>query len=144
MFNIVNALELALEIHRDQLDRYGRPYILHPIRVMMRLESEADKTAAILHDVIEDSNLTLEGLKSRGCPPEIVKTVDLLSRREEEDYFDYIDRAKQSDSAVRIKIADLEDNMDILRIPEVKPDDLERLDKYRRAWEILKKERSSD
>jgi len=119
------------------LDRAGQPYILHPLRVMCRMQTPAEKMVAIWHDVVEDTDWTLDALRKRGFPEEIVQAVDCLTKREGEPYQALIDRAKQNPLARRVKLGDLEDNMDVRRNANLTEKDLERLNKYRNAWEEL-------
>jgi (p)ppGpp synthase/HD superfamily hydrolase len=131
------AIVVALEAHRGQKDRAGRPYILHPLRVMCRVQTEAEKMAALLHDAVEDSELTLQELRARGFPEEVVEAVDCLTKREGEPYDELIRRAGSNRIAKRVKLADLEDNMDVRRSGELTDKDLQRFNKYRRAWRVL-------
>ncbi len=131
------ALELATRVHQNQVDRYGKPYLLHVVRVASRFPDEDDQAAALLHDVVEDSDMTLDGLRAEGFPEEVVHAVDCLTKREGESWPDYIARVEGDARAVRIKLADLEDNMDLRRYPEVKPEDLERINRYLYAYQRL-------
>src|SRR6266446_2551617 len=116
MATIEDAILIAAEAHRGQTDKAGAPYILHPLRVMLRLKSEAEMLTAALHDVVEDSNWTLEMLRARGFPEEVLAAVDCLTRRADETYDEFTERVKPNPLAVRVKLADLEDNMDQTRI----------------------------
>lgn len=131
------AIALAVEAHRGQRDRSGAPYVLHPLRMMFRVETDAEKVTALLHDVVEDTEWTLEGLRERGFPEEVVEAVDRLTRRDGEEYEAFVQRAAGHPVARRVKIADLEDNMDIRRTGKVDPGDAERLNRYLRAWRTL-------
>lgn len=131
------AIALAVEAHRGQRDRAGAPYVLHPLRMMFRVETDTEKVTALLHDVVEDTEWTLEGLRERGFPEEVVEAVDRLTRREGEEYDAFVQRAAAHPVARRVKIADLEDNMDIRRTGRVDHGDVERLDRYLRAWRTL-------
>lgn len=132
------AIGLALRVHRGQQDRYGRPYILHPLHVMLQMDSEVEMMAAVLHDVIEDSDTTLEALQAEGFPPDVLEAVRLMTHDKGTlSYEAYVRRLKPNDTARKIKLADLEHNMDIRRMDRVRPEDVERLEKYRRAWEML-------
>jgi len=91
----------------------------------------------VLHDVIEDTENTLDGLREQGFSEEVIEALDHLTKRAGEAYHDFISRVQTSPSACRVKLADLEDNMDIRRIPDLGQDDLARLAKYHRAWSIL-------
>ena len=132
-----NAIALAVEKHRGQRDKAGAPYILHPLRVMLRVGSLEAKMAAVLHDVVEDTGVTLEALAAAGYPARVVEAVGALSRRPGESYEAFIARAGQCPLAREVKLADLEDNMNLGRFPQVTERDLARNRKYRAAWERL-------
>ena len=129
-----DAIALAAEAHRGQKDKAGRPYILHPLRLMLAMASEHERMAAVLHDAVEDSGVTLADLAARGYPKEVVAAVDRLTRRKGEDYEAFIRRLKPDPLARKVKLADLEDNMDLSRIPDPRPRDYKRLERYRAAW----------
>jgi (p)ppGpp synthase/HD superfamily hydrolase len=131
------AIRIAVEAHQGQRDKNGAPYIMHPIRVMGRVRTTPEKTVAILHDVVEDTDWTLDALTKEGFPAEIVDAVDCLTKREGEPYEDFVGRAAKNPVARPVKLADLEDNMDVRRMKAVAEKDRERLEKYRRAWEKL-------
>jgi (p)ppGpp synthase/HD superfamily hydrolase len=133
-----DAISIAAQAHRGQRDKAGAPYLLHPLRLMLRMDSEATMMAAVLHDVVEDSDWTLEGLRERGFPEEVVEAVACLTHRDGESYEEFVERLRPNPLARRVKIADLEDNMNVLRIGRLGPNDLQRLEKYHRAWRVLK------
>lgn len=141
MSTLDKAIRIAAEVHEGQKDRYGAPYILHPIRVMMRVETDLEKIAAILHDVVEDSDWTLADLQKEGFSEEVVTAVDCLTKRDEqnEPYMDYIDRVLTNPAAIKVKLADLEDNMDLTRIADMQERDPERLMRYHEAWKKLRR-----
>jgi (p)ppGpp synthase/HD superfamily hydrolase len=141
MATLERAILIAAQAHLGQRDKAGAPYILHPLRLMMRMESEAAMIAAVLHDVVEDSDWTLDQLRGEGFSEEVLHAVDCLTRREDESYDEFISRAKADAVARQVKIADLEDNMNVKRIGEMTPKDLARIEKYHCAWRILKEER---
>jgi (p)ppGpp synthase/HD superfamily hydrolase len=138
MRDLEDAIELAVKAHRGQKDKYGRPYILHPLSLMLKMESDEQMTAAVLHDVVEDTSVTLEDLKREGFGPRILEAVDSLSRREGESYEDYIERLSGNPAAVKVKLADLEHNMLLTRMPDISEADIPRLARYLRAWKKLK------
>lgn len=131
------AISIAVEAHRGQQDRNGAPYILHPLRMMCCVATEAEKVVAVLHDVVEDTDWTFEDLKREGFDDGTLKALDCLTKREGEDYEDFIQRSAKNSLAHRVKIADLEDNMDVRRLKRVTEKDRERLEKYLRAWREL-------
>ncbi|MCY1075055.1 GTP pyrophosphokinase [Archangium lansingense] len=137
MPTLEDAIALAVEAHRGQRDKAGQTYILHPLRVMMRLETETERMVAILHDVVEDSPWTLERLRELGYPEEVLGALDCLTKREGETYEAFIERVLPHPLARRVKRADLEDNMDVRRLPAVTAKDAERLARYRAAWARL-------
>lgn len=130
------ALLLAVRTHRGQEDKGGAPYILHPLRVMLSVGKPVEMIAAVLHDAIEDGDLTLEELKGAGFPDEVISVLDALTRRLGESYSEYLDRVRENPTAVRVKVADLKDNLDESRIPNPTDRDLERFEKYR--WALAK------
>lgn len=138
MPTLEDAIALAVEAHRGQRDKAGQTYILHPLRVMMRLETEAERMTAILHDVVEDTPYTLERLRQLGYPEEVLGALDCLTKREGETYEAFIERVRPHPLARRVKLADLEDNMDVRRLPAVGAREAERLSRYRAAWSRLK------
>lgn len=131
------AIALAVQAHRGQTQLNGEPYILHPLRLMMSVPDEPAKIVAVLHDVVEDTPTTLESLRAAGFAEAIVMAVDHVTRREGESYEAFIQRIKPHPLARRVKLADLRDNMDVLRLPEVGERDLLRLQRYRAAWKEL-------
>lgn len=132
------AIEIAVSAHNGQFDTHnGRPYIEHPFRVMNAGHTLQEKIVGVLHDVVEDTEWTLNELKSSGFTNEIVDAVDSITRRENESYDDYITRVQKNPIGVRVKMNDLTDNMDIRRWEDVKYNDLGRLQKYLSAYKQL-------
>jgi (p)ppGpp synthase/HD superfamily hydrolase len=141
MTKLERAIAIAVEAHSGQVDKAGRPYILHPLRLMARMSSDSDMMAAVLHDVVEDGpGWTFERLAKEGIPPDVIEALRHLTKTpaEEEDYDAFVRRAGENPIARRVKLADLEDNMDIRRIAAPSQRDFERLAKYRRSWEYLR------
>jgi (p)ppGpp synthase/HD superfamily hydrolase len=141
--NLTTAILIATKAHHGQLDKAGQPYILHPLRVMLRFKTEAERVVAALHDVIEDSrqaieSVTLDSLRWSGLPDHLVAALNALTRREGESYRDFIQRCAKDQIALRVKIADLEDNMDMSRIAVPSEEDQRRYQKYRVALETLR------
>ena len=131
------ALQIAIQAHREQKDKSGREYIMHPIRVAERCKDPWAKIVALLHDTIEDTGVTAEYLHSEGFPDEIINGVLSVTKREGETYEDFVRRAAKNPIGKEVKIADLEDNMDIRRLQKITEDDVARLRKYLRAWQYL-------
>jgi (p)ppGpp synthase/HD superfamily hydrolase len=133
MPTLEDAIALAVEAHRGQKEKAGQPYILHVLRVMFRLETEHEQMAGVLHDLVEDTPYTLDDLRRLGYPEPVVTAVDCLTRREDETYEQFTERAASNPIARRVKLADLEDNLDIRRLSTVTERDRERLERYIRA-----------
>lgn len=131
------AIIIATNAHRGQVDKGGYAYILHPLRVMMKCEKIEEKIVAILHDVIEDTEITLEDLRKEGFPSNILDGIDGVTRKDDETYFQFIERAKLNKLSRIVKLHDLEDNMDISRIPEPTAKDFSRLKRYKKARKLL-------
>ena len=135
------ALQIAIRAHKGQKDKSGREYVMHPIRVSERCKDARAKIVALLHDTIEDTDVTAEYLRSQGFPEEIIEGVLSVTKQEgeegEENYEDFVLRAAKNPLGKEVKLADLEDNMDIRRLKNITDDDVTRLRKYLRAWHLL-------
>ena len=131
------AIQIAVQAHAGQKDRYGAPYILHATRVMQRLTTPDEKIAGVLHDVVEDTDWTFEKLAAEGIPKPIIEALKAVTKKEGEDYDAFVQRSAANPLAKRVKLADLEDNMDLRRMPEVTERDVARLKKYVKAWRFL-------
>lgn len=131
------ALELAVEKHKNQTDKAGNPYILHPLHVMENVNSKEGKIVAILHDIIEDTDVTEDYLLKIGLSKRIVDAVVALTRSEDIDYQEYIKNLSSNPLAKEVKLADLEHNMDLKRLPTLEKKDLERNRKYQIAYHYL-------
>jgi len=129
------ALKIALKAHAGQGDKAGNPYILHPLRVMLALDREEERIAAVLHDVVEDAKppMSLDDLRAAGIPEEVVRLVDLLTHRRGQGKREYYGRIIADPAARRIKLADLDDNLDARRLRRITARDARRMDRYR-VW----------
>ena len=107
------AITIACDAHQGQSSINGEPYILHPLRLLIKAKSNEEKIIAVLHDVIEKSNISLADLKNKGFDQNIISSIDSLSRRKSESYVDYIERLMQNRISVKIKLLDLTDNIKI-------------------------------
>jgi (p)ppGpp synthase/HD superfamily hydrolase len=140
MPTLEDAVILAAEAHKEQSDKSGQPYILHVLRVMLKLDSEIDRIVGVLHDLIEDTPYTLAGLEREGHPEKILHALECLTKRKDEPYEQFVERVKTNPIARRVKIADLEDNMNPRRLLVLDMEALERVQKYHNAWRGLKNE----
>ena len=118
------ATQIAIKVHKGQVDKGGHDHIYHPLRVEAKSNSFEEKIVALLHDTVEDGGIAAEYLLMLGFPQNIVNTVLAVSRREGEDYFDFIQRCKENPIGRVVKICDLEDNMDITRLNELTENDI--------------------
>jgi hypothetical protein len=134
------AMQIATKVHKTQVDKGGKLYIGHPLRVEKLCQDDDCKIVALLHDTIEDGDITAEYLLMQGFPTYIVDAVLSVSRNKGEDYFDFIQRSKANPIGRKVKMADLKDNMDITRLNELMDKDIERLKKYHQAYKMLEDE----
>ena len=137
MATLEKAIAIAATAHEGQKDKAGTSYILHPIRLMLKMETEAERIVAVLHDVVEDSELTLDALRQYGFSETVVEAVDSVTSRAGETYEAFIDRARQNPIGRKVKIADLEDNMNLMRMHTLADKDIKRLRRYHRVWSQL-------
>lgn len=131
------AMQIVIKVHGSQVDKGGSSYIHHPVRVESMCSLWQDRLVALLHDTIEDGDITAEYLLMQGFPHEIVDAVVSVTRNKGEEYFDFIQRCKTNPIGHRVKLADIKDNMDITRLKELTDKDIERLKKYHKAYKIL-------
>lgn len=133
------AMEIAYRAHHGQRDKGGMPYVFHPYHLAEQMETELEVTAALLHDVVEDTDVTLEALRQAGITEEVLTVLDRLTRRKGEAYMDYIRRLLPDPTARKIKLADLNHNSDMSRL---RPEDQEKVqyfqEKYRPALALLR------
>ena len=150
--NLEKAIKIAVEAHTGQIDKGGNPYILHPLRVMLSLNSEEERIVGVLHDVVEDcEGWTWERLKDQGYSDEIIAALKSVSKTPEEEaeyralpedkkldhYLEFIQRAKANKIGQNVKAADIRDNLDISRIDDINESDINRLNRYKKALSIL-------
>lgn len=133
------AISIALKAHKGQVDKGGNPYILHPIAVMNRVETIEEKIVAVLHDVVEDTEVTIDQLRETGFTDEILEAINLLTRAKEDSYEEFIDKTLKNRIARNVKIADIKENMNLSRIQDPSEQDYMRLEKYKRALERLER-----
>ncbi len=131
------AIKFAFKAHEGQVDRSGIPYILHPVHVAEKMLTEDTCVAAILHDVLEDTDITEEDLRREGFTGTQIEAVVKMTRKPDEDYFDYVREIKKNPIATEVKKADLMHNMDTSRLEKITSEDEERYKKYKKALDIL-------
>jgi (p)ppGpp synthase/HD superfamily hydrolase len=138
MSSLERAIEIAVSAHKGQVDKAGKPYILHPLRLMFKMQLENEMIAAVLHDVVEDSDWTIEKLFSEGFDEEVITAIKLLTHNKKVPYKKYIEAIKTNKIAIKVKLADLEDNLDIKRIAHPKFKDYARIAEYLKYYNELK------
>lgn len=131
------AMKLAYEKHHGQVDKSGLPYIHHVLHVAEQMDTEKTCIVALLHDIVEDTDTTFEELEDLQFGKDIIDALILLTHDKEEYYFNYVIRLSKNEIAKKVKIADLKHNSDITRITELSQKDINRVEKYKKAIEIL-------
>ena len=144
-FTLDQAIKIAEHAHEAQIDKAGKPYIEHPVFVMEHLQTEEEKMTGVLHDVVEDSDMTFEGLEGLGCPPTAIDALRLVTHPKdfdgtEEAYMEGISKIVSSGNqiAINVKFIDLTHNSDITRIPNPTDKDLARVVKYKKGLDLLR------
>lgn len=131
------AIEIAVEAHRGQIDKAGKIYILHPMRVMLRGKNETEMIVGILHDTVEDTPVTLDMLRMEGFSEDILAAISCITKEKGEDYGHFINRVLTNPLAAQIKLYDIEDNMNRDRIPFPAPKDEARFAKYEKYHSVI-------
>ena len=150
--NLENAIKVAVAAHAGQVDKGGSPYILHPLRVMLSLNTEEQRIVSVLHDVVEDcAGWSWERLEAEGFSEEIIQALKSVSKTPEEEaeyrslpeaqkldhYLQFIERAKANKIGRQVKAADIQDNLDISRIDDITQKDIHRLNRYKAALKLI-------
>ena len=131
------AMQICFNAHKNQLDKSGLPYIYHPIRVAEQMKDEKTIVVALLHDVVEDTDITINDIISLGFDEDIVEALKCMTHDKTVSYFDYIKKISTNSIATKVKLADLRDNMDLSRLDNVNDEDLKRLKKYKESYQYL-------
>lgn len=131
------ALKFAFDKHKNQLDKSGLPYIFHPFHLAEQMDDEDSTIVALLHDIIEDTDTSIEDIKRLGVSDSVIESLLLLTHNKDIDYFDYVKNLSNNSLAKKVKLADLKHNSDITRLNKVTDKDIERIEKYKKAIEIL-------
>ena len=131
------ALKLCFEAHKEQTDKTGLPYVFHPFHLAEQMDDEISTVCALLHDVVEDTDITLSDLTDMGYPAEVTEVLALLTHAPEVPYMEYVAKIKTNDTAKKVKLADLRHNSDVTRLDYVDEWAEKRNEKYRKAIELL-------
>ena len=145
--DLQRAIEIAVDAHKTDIDKGGNPYILHPLRLMMQMDTEDEKIVAVLHDVVEDhgEQWSMEKIKAEGFPTSVIRGLESVTKMPEEEsdasddvYFSFVRRAAADPIGRKVKFADIKDNLDITRLGrEITEKDVARIRKYKKALDIL-------
>ena len=133
------ALKLCFEAHKDQLDKSGMPYVFHPFHLAEQMTDEDTTVVALLHDLIEDTEYTLDDLRALGFSEKIIEAIGLMTHAEDVPYMEYVAEIKKNPIARAVKLADLRHNSDMSRLSSVSERDIKRAEKYKAAIELLEK-----
>ena len=134
------ALKLCFEVHKEQVDKTGMPYVFHPFHLAEQMDDELSTVCALLHDVVEDSNVTLQNLADMGFPPVVLEVLALLTHAPDIPYMEYVKKIAVNPIAKKVKIADLKHNSDVTRVDgEVDEYMQARWQRYKTALEFLEK-----
>lgn len=133
------ALEICFNAHKEQKDKSGLPYVFHPYHLAENMDDELSTVCALLHDVIEDTDISFGDLRKTGFPEDVIDVLLYLTHENGVPYEKYIENIAKNKTAVKIKIADLRHNSDLSRLEEITQKDIERIEKYQRAIEYLEK-----
>ena len=131
------ALKLCFESHKEQVDKSGMPYVFHPFHLAEQMTDEMTTVVALLHDVVEDSDITFEDLETQGFSDGILNALKLLTHDKSIPYMDYIAEIKKNEIATAVKLADLKHNSDLLRLDVIDEKTLNRKKKYEKAIKFL-------
>ncbi len=131
------AMKLCFKAHKDQVDKSGLPYVFHPFHLAEQMPDETTTVTALLHDVVEDTDYTLEDLIEMGFPKEVTDAIRLMTHDDAVPYLEYVRILKDNPVARTVKLADLKHNSDLTRLDVIDEKALKRVEKYRKAIRIL-------
>ncbi|MGN1421694.1 MAG: GTP pyrophosphokinase [Eubacterium sp.] len=131
------ALKLSFEAHKNQIDKSGMPYVYHPFHLAEQMKDEQTTIVALLHDVVEDTDYTLDDLSSMGFSDAIIDAISLMTHDKNIPYMDYVAQIAKNPVAKAVKLADLRHNSDLTRLNAVTDKDLKRMEKYKKAIALL-------
>lgn len=131
------ALKISFNAHKNQVDKSGMPYVFHPFHLAEQMDDEYSVCVALLHDVVEDTDITIEELIIEGFPKEVIDAIELMTHSDSVPYLDYVKIIKNNPIARKVKLADLMHNSDLSRLDKIDDKVLERVAKYKKAIGIL-------
>ncbi len=133
---VFRAMNIAYSAHMGQFDKAGVPYIFHPIHLAEQMDTEEECIVALLHDVVEDTNVTFEDLE-KDFPKSIIDAIKLLTHDKSVDYMEYVKNLKSNPIAKKVKLADLRHNSDTARLLKITEKEIKRVEKYKKAIQLL-------
>lgn len=131
------ALKISFEAHKNQTDKSGIPYVYHPFHLAEQMDDQYAVCVALLHDVVEDAGVTLNDLRAEGFPEAVTEAIALMTHDDSVPYLEYVGRLKSNPLAKKVKLADLRHNSDLSRLDNIQEKDTERVEKYKKAIELL-------
>jgi putative GTP diphosphokinase len=134
---LIKAFLLCMVKHWKQKDKAGKRYVWHPIHVMINVKGYNEKIVALLHDIVEDTDVTIPDLKNLKFSKEVVEAVDVISKKKDQEYFSYLKLIKDNSIAKKVKIEDLKHNSDLKRLRSISQNDIKRAIKYKKAIDYL-------
>lgn len=134
---LIKAFLLCMVKHWKQKDKAGKRYVWHPIHVMMNVKGYNEKIVALLHDIVEDTEVTVPDLKNLKFSKEVIEAVDVITKKKEQEYFSYLKSIKDNSIAKKVKIEDLKHNSDLKRLRSITQKDIDRAIKYKKAIDYL-------
>ena len=134
---LIKAFLLCMVKHWKQKDKAGKRYVWHPIHVMINVKGYNEKIVALLHDIVEDTEVTVPDLKNLKFSKEVIEAVDVITKKKDQEYFSYLELVKNNNIAKKVKIADLKHNSDLKRLRSITQKDIDRAIKYKKALDYL-------
>lgn len=131
------ALRISFNAHKNQIDKSGMPYVYHPFHLAEQMSDEYTTCVALLHDVVEDTDITIDDIKNEGFPKDVIDAIALMTHDNDVPYLEYVAMIKKDPIAAAVKLADLRHNSDLSRLDIVDSKALERIEKYKKAIQIL-------
>ena len=134
---LIKAFLLCMVKHWKQKDKAGKRYVWHPIHVMINVKGYNEKIGALLHDIVEDTEVTVPDLKNLKFSKEVIEAVDVITKKKDQEYFSYLKSIKDNSIAKKVKIEDLKHNSDLKRLRSITQKDIDRAIKYKKAIDYL-------
>ena len=134
---LIKAFLLCMVKHWKQKDKAGKRYVWHPIHVMINVKGYNEKIVALLHDIVEDTEVTVPVLKNLKFSKEVIEAVDVITKKKDQEYFSYLKSIRDNSIAKKVKIEDLKHNSDLKRLRSITQKDIDRAIKYKKAIDYL-------